>query len=213
MLYNGLITNEQVLNTLESINQNELNEKEIQTIANSIIKYNIQPTTKIIEKEKRVKGIYSKDLWDNKIHNYKEKNKIVFARQKIGQKISTAKIIESTINKLIKGYLQTYTNRETFINKNIEKNCSVKKRTIQRYRNDRKLEDTIKAEAFKRYIKGLASKDVMANDTPIKNIVNLAIGWLEFHYEKHSKVFKFKIDGANRLIFYDIDDGVSVLVA
>ena len=204
MLYNGIITNEQVLDTLKNINQNELTQKEIDGISNSILKYNIQPSKRAVQKEKRIKGIYHQELWDNQIHNYKEKNKIVFSRQKIGQKISTAKIIQATVEKLIKGYLQTYNNHETFNNKNIEKNSAVKKRTIQRYRNDRKLEVTLKAEAFKRYIKGLAPEDVMANDTPIKKIVNLAIEWIEFHYEKNSTVFKFKLDVEGRVVFYEI---------
>ena len=204
MLYNGIITNEQVHKTIQNINRNELDQKEINAIANSILKYNIQKNTKDSNLEKKVKGIYSNDLWKNQIHNYKKNNKTEFARQKIGQKISTAKIIQSTIEKLIKGYLQTYINHEPFINKNIEKNTSVKKRTIQRYRNERHLEETIKVEAFKRYLQGLAPKDVMANDTPIKNIVNLAIKGLEFHYEKTSKVFKFKIDVDSKLIFYEM---------
>ncbi|MCK5294277.1 MAG: primase alpha helix C-terminal domain-containing protein [Arcobacteraceae bacterium] len=205
MLYNGLITNNQILATLNNLNQNELEPSEINTIAKSILKYEIKPNTNKIKIEKRIKGIYHQELWDNNIHNYKKKNKTVFARQKIGQKISTAKIIQSTVEKLIKGYQQTYINHELFINRNIEKNSNVKKRTIQRYRNERELEDTIKTEAFKRYLQGLAPKDVMANDTPIRNIVNLAIKWIEFHYEKNSKVFKFTLDVDGRLIFYDLE--------
>lgn len=213
MLYNGIITNEQVHETLKTINRNELNKKEIATLANSILKYNIKPNKNITKKEKRVKGIYSKDLWDNQIHNYKEKNKIVFARQKIGQKISTAKIIKSTIEKLIKGYQQTYINHEPFINKNIEKNSNVKKRTIQRYRNEREIEETIKAEAFKRYLQGLAPKDVMADDTPIKDIVNLAIEYIDFHYERTAKLFRFKLDRVGRLIFYEFEGALGDVAA
>jgi len=91
MLYNGIITNNEVLTTLESINNNVLDNKEIQKINKSILKYNIKP---IQQKQniRRAKGIYHQDLWDNGIHNYKEKNKTIFARQQIGQKISTAKL-------------------------------------------------------------------------------------------------------------------------
>jgi len=202
MLYNGLITNNEILTTLESINNNVLDNKEILKIANSILKYNIKPITSI-KKEKRVKGIYHKDLWDNKIHNYKENNKIQFERQKIGQKIATAKIISKTINELINGYFKTYQNKERFINRNIEKNSNVHKRTIQRYRNSRKIEEEIKSEAFKRYIRELAPQGVMANDTPIRDIVNLVLENLEYYYPKTNKLFKFRLNSSNRLIFYD----------
>lgn len=213
MLYNGLITNDQIKDTLNNINQNQLDQKEINTIANSIAKYEIKPNDKKTDNEKRIKGIYSNDLWENQIHNYKKSNKTEFSRQKIGQKISTAKIIEKTIGKLIKGYLQTYNNKESFTNKNIQKNCIVGKRTIQRYRNDRGLEESIKAEAFKRYLQGLTPKDVMANDTPIKNIVNLAIEYIDFHYERTAKLFRFKLDRVGRLIFYEFEGDLGVVAA
>jgi len=148
MLYNGLITNNEVLITLTNINNNTLETKEIQKIAKSIIKYNIQPIQQKKEIQKNNK-IYSQDLWDNKIHNYKKNNKTIFARQQIGQKISTAKIIEKTVNKLIKGYLKIYQNHKKFSNKIIEKNSNVSIRTIQRYRNNKKIEKEIKAIAFK----------------------------------------------------------------
>ncbi len=202
MLYNGIITNDEVLSTLKTINNNILSNKEIQKIAKSIIKYNIKPISKKTN-EKRIKGIYSKDLWENNIHNYKDKNKVQFERQRIGQKISTAKIIEKTIYKLISGYVKTYQNKERFINKNLEKNCKVKKRTIQRYRNNRLIEDKIKGEAFKRYLKGLAPQGVMAKDIPIRNIVNLIIETLDYYYPKTNKLFKFKINEYHRLIFYE----------
>jgi len=202
MLYNGLITNDEILSTLESINNGELENKEIQKIAKSIIKYNIKPITPK-RKEKRVKGIYHQELWDNGIHNYKENNKIQFERQKIGQKISTAKIINKTINDLINGYFKTYQNKERFINRNIEKNSNVHKRTIQRYRNNRKIEEEIKSEAFKKYLRELAPQGVMANDTPIRDIVNLVLENLEYCYPKTNIVFKFKYNSFNRLIFYD----------
>ena len=204
MLYNGIITNDEVITTLESINNKELDNKEIQKIAKSILKYNIQPTASSVkEKDKRVKGIYYQELWDNGIHNYTENNKVQFERQKIGQKISTAKIIEKTINYLINGYLKVYENKERFINRIIEKNSNVHKRTIQRYRNNKKIEDEIKSEAFKRYIKGLVAQGVMADDTHIRMIVNIVIKSLDYYYPKTNKLFKFTLDSNNKLIFYD----------
>ena len=212
MLYNGLITNDEVLTTLESINDNVLDDKEIQKIAKSILKYNIKP---IQQKQniRRAKGIYHQDLWDNEIHNYKEKNKTIFARQQIGQKISTAKIIEKTINKLVKGYLKIYQNHERFINKTIEINSKVDTRTIQRYRNNRKIEDIIKTKAFKLYLESLAPQGVMPDDTPSNEIVNLILKNLEYSYLKTNKVFKFKINKHNKLIFYDTGQSNELLAA
>jgi len=212
MLYNGLITNDEVLTTLESINDNVLDDKEIQKIAKSILKYNIKP---IQQKQniRRAKGIYHQDLWDNGIHNYKEKNKTIFARQQIGQKISTAKIIEKTINKLVKGYLKIYQNHESFINRIIEINSKVDTRTIQRYRNNRKIEDIIKAKAFRQYLKSLAPQGVMPDDTPINEIVNLILKNLEYSYLKTNKVFKFKINKHDKLIFYDTGQSNELLAA
>ena len=212
MLYNGLITNDEVLNTLESINNNVLDNKEIQKINKSILKYNIKP---IQQKQqiRRIKGIYYQDLWDNGIHNYKEKNKTIFARQQIGQKISTTKIIEKTINKLIKGYLKIYQDHERFINRIIEINSKVNTRTIQRYRNNRQIEDSIKARAFKEYLLGIIRQGVMPDDTPINEIVNLILKNLEYRYLKTNKVFKFKINKHNKLIFYDTGQSNELLAA
>jgi len=212
MLYNGLITNNEVLTTLESINDNVLDNKEIQKINKSILKYNIKP---IQQKQqiRRIKGIYYQDLWDNGIHNYKEKNKTIFARQQIGQKISTTKIIEKTINKLIKGYLKIYQDHERFINRIIEINSKVNTRTIQRYRNNRQIEDTIKARAFKEYLLGIIRQGVMPDDTPNNEIVNLILKKLEYRYLKTNKVFKFKINKHNKLIFYDTGQSNELLAA
>jgi hypothetical protein len=212
MLYNGLITNDEVLITLKSINDNVLDDKEIQKIAKSILKYNIKP---IQQKQniRRSKGVYHQDLWNNQIHNYKEKNKTIFARQQIGQKISTAKIIEKTINKLVKGYLKIYQDHERFLNRIIEINSKVDTRTIQRYRNNRKIEDIIKAKAFNLYLESLAPQGVMPDDTPINEIVNLILKNMEYHYLKTNKVFKFKINKHDKLIFYDTGQSNELLAA
>ncbi len=213
MLYNGIITNDEVITTLESINNKELEDKEIQKIAKSILKYNIKPSTSEKTINKGIKGIYHQELWDNGIHNYTKDNKVQFERQKIGQKISTGKIIEKTINKLINGYLKVYENKERFINRIIEKNSNVHKRTIQRYRNNRKIEDEIKSEAFKRYIQGLLAKGVMPDDTPIRLIVNIVLKSLEYYYPKTDRLFKFTFDDNNKLIFYDTSQDRQLLAA
>ena len=115
MLYNGLITNDEVIATLESINNGKLDNKEIQKIAKSILKYNIKPSITKSKEDKRTKGIYYQELWDNGIHNYTENNKVQFERQKVGQKLSTGKILEKTINELISGYLKVYENKDEII--------------------------------------------------------------------------------------------------
>ena len=97
MLYNGLINNENVLDTLIELNNDELKYQEIQKIAKSIRKYNIQPN-----QDKRnipyKKGEYWQKMKDENIHNYKnEKKEMQFERQKLGQKITTIKRIENTL--------------------------------------------------------------------------------------------------------------------
>ena len=207
MLYNGLISNNEVLKTLHTINNNTLENNEINKIAKSIMKYNIKPITNTLTMKRQVRGIYSNELFKNNIHNYKENNKTVFARQQIGQKISTAKIIQKTINKLIKGYTKTYINRQSFTNDTIVTNSGMRKRTIQRYRNERQLEKSIKAKAFKEYLNSIAPQGVMPDDTPIKDIINIAINSIDFYYLKTNTLFRFKLDDDSRLIFYEkIDD-------
>ena len=202
MLYNGIISNDEVLKTLNTINNNTLENNEINKIAKSIMKYNIKPITSTLIMKRKIRGIYSNDLYKNNIHNYKNNNKIVFARQQIGQKISTAKIIQKTINKLIKGYTKTYINHESFTNDTLVANSNIQKRTIQRYRNERELEKSIKAKAFKEYLKSIAPQGVMADGTPIKDIINIAINSIDFYYLKTNTLFKFKLDDDSRLIFY-----------
>jgi len=203
MLYNGDISNHQVEDTLISINGGELDLQEISRISKSIQKYNIQPNNKQ-KREPYKRGPYHKALWDNGIHNYIKDTKVEFSRQKMGQKITTCKIIESTILKLVNGYIKTYQNRETFTNKNIEKNSNVSKSTIKRYRNQRKLEDNIKWVAFKRYIKILVgAKSVKANEPLLSNLINLAIYKISFEYKIADKVFAFYKNIKNRLLFYE----------
>lgn len=203
MLYSGQIKNDQVENTLISLNNKELSLQEIKKIAKSIKKYNIKE--KINKNEPYVKGEYHQDLWDKKIHNYKIKDKIEFSRQKIGQKITTGKIIKKTIGKMIEGYKITYMKNELLNNKNIVKNSKVSKSTIKRYRNKRKLEEEIKNIAFMLYIKGICQeKSVKADEPPIRELLNLALSELFFTYEKTGKVFAFMFNEDNRLIFYEV---------
>lgn len=212
MLYNGIITNNEVEETLNNLNNNELPEQEIKRIHKSITKYNIKPSNPNQEDYKP--GEYHKELWDNQIHNYKEKNKIEFSRQKIGQKITTAKIIENTISKLVQGYKATYKNNEVFTNENIVKNSNISKSTIKRYRNVRNLEQEIKDKAFRLYMSELIDqKSVMANEPPISEIVNLALTELVFEYKKTNKTFAFKIDDNQRLIFYEIQPNYEDIAA
>ena len=211
LLYQGKINNNQVYETLVKINNKELQEQELRRIEKSIIKYKIVPNTAQNNKDYKTRGEYSNLLWENKIHNYKNRDKIEFSRQKIGQIITTAKVIKSTISKLVEGYKVTYRNNEVFTNKNIIKNSKVSKSTIKRYRNVRKLENEIKSKAFMLYMREIVSieelkkkKSVKAIEPPIKDLVNLALSELYFEYKKTNEVFAFKIDDNLRLIFYKI---------
>ena len=203
MLYKGQIENNQVEDTLISLNNKELPPQEIKKISKSIQKYNIKKNT--TKNKPYVKGEYHQDLWDNQIHNYKTKNTIEFSRQKLGQKISTAKIIQKTIGKLIEGYKITYRNNEIFNNKNIMKNSEVSKSTIKRYRNVKKLEEEIKKKAYMQYIRELIKTgSVKADEPPIKELLNLALSELFFEYKKTGKVFAFMFNEDNRLIFHEV---------
>jgi len=213
MLYKGQITNNQVLSTLIELNNNQLELKEIKRIAKSIIKYNIKPNSS--NSKSYQPGEYYQDLWENQIHNYKKANKIEFSRQKFGQKITTAKIITSTIQKLIEGYKITYQKNEVFTNANIVKNSKVAKSTIKRYRNVRKLEKEIKTKAFMMYIKEIVDieriktnkkeKSVKANEPLLRDLLNLALTELHFEYEKTGKLFAFEYNEENMLVFYEIE--------
>ena len=206
MLHNGLITNNQVLTTLETINNNELDNREIKGIANSIIKYNIQPAkAEKRQQTKKIRGVFSDALWDNKIHNYQEKNKTNFERQKFGQKITSILKKEKTIKKLLDGYIKIYKNREQFTNKIISKNSNVSIRTIQKYRNEEKIEKKLKITAFKQYIYNLG-RDVIAKSTPlikeIRELINNSLKTIDFTYKKTNQSFNFKFIEDNKLIFY-----------
>ena len=203
LLYQGKITNNQVHEVLTKMNSNQLEEQELNRIEKSILKYEITANTATSTVYK--KGDYYQALWNNKIHNYKKKNKIEFSRQKIGQVITTAKVIKSTIEKLVQGYKVTYQNNEVFTNKTIEKNANVSRSTIKRYRNVRKIEGEIKAKAFMLYLKELAEKSVKAIEPPLKDLINLALSELYFEYEKSNKLFAFKLNEEFKLIFYEIE--------
>jgi len=194
LLYNGKITNAQVYDTLNTINAGELEENEIEKISKSIQKYNIQ--AKIKEKREYTRGEYSQTLWDNHIHNYSEDNKIVYSRQEIAQRVSTSKILANTCQKLLDGYILNYKNREKFTNANLVKNTKVSKSTIQRFRNKRKLEESIKAVAFRYYIQSFNNLliSVKADDTLPKiplNIINKCLKNILYLYRGGEKVFKF----------------------
>jgi hypothetical protein len=201
MLYNGIIKSDEVLRTLVNINNNELDIKEVQKIAKSILKYNITPL-KNKNEAKEERGIYYNDLWKHKIHNYYKKNKMQYERQKLAQGLTTAKIIKSTISKLVKGYLEIYNNAKGFNNKTIEQYSKVSKRTIQRYRNERGIEEAIKVRAFKLFIKNITLGGVNADVTPINELINIVLDSIEYYYSRTKKMFKFRIDEDGKVTFY-----------
>jgi len=63
------------------------------------------------------------------------------------------------------------------------------------------------------YLESLAPQGVMPDDTPINEIVNLILKNLEYHYLKTNKVFKFKINKHDKLIFYDTGQSNELLAA
>jgi hypothetical protein len=213
MLYNGIITNDEVITTLESINNKELENKEIQKIAKSILKYNIKPSTSEKTKDKRVKGIYYQELWDNGIHNYTENNKVQFERQKFGQLVTTILKNEKTLKKLLDGYLELYKTHQVFTNNNIAKSSNVSKRTVQRYRNEKNIEENVKNTAFRKYMQSLAQKGVMANGTPLVDLLNVLLEKISFCYKRDGRVFKFVRNCSYSLDFYDTGESFESLAA
>lgn len=223
MLYNGITTNDEIETMLIDINDNQLPLEEVKKIVKSVRRYNIVPNEKK-QREDYIAGEYHQELWDNGIHNYidKDTNKTEFSRQKIGQKISTAKIIKSTIEKLVKGYATIYKNKDDFSNKNISKNTGVSVSTIKRYRNKRKIEESIKFLAFIRYIKNMNNnKESVKADEPSSNkykyamqkLVNYAIRELEFEYKKTGKKFSFYVENDDTLGFFEVWKDVEVMAA
>jgi hypothetical protein len=114
---------------------------------------------------------------------------------------------------LLNGYIDIYKTHKTFTNKLIEKSSNVSRRTIQRYRNEKKLEEKIKARAFMIYIQSMNphdkptkpsnSKSVMANDTPHIELINLLLKNIEFCYKRDNRILKFKKNQSNKLEIYE----------
>jgi hypothetical protein len=209
MLYNGLITNNEILTTLTNINDGELDDNEILKIANSIEKYNITPTQNKSSNKPNKRGIYSQDLWDNNIHNYTQDNNIQFERQRFGQIVTTISTIEKTLNKLLNGYISLHRNHKIPTNKNIAQSSNLSIRTVQRYRNEKKVEKALKAMAFKMYLKNIIPKGVMPTVTPI----NIILEDITFSYTMNNKKFKFKRISANKLDFFPVQDTSEKLIA
>ena len=202
LLYNGQITNKEVLSTLQQLNSNVLPQQEIGRICKSILKYNITATTK--QQYTYKPGAYFDDMKRLHIHNYKKGNNVQYERQKLGQKITTIKILQKTVTKLIDGYCKTYKNNEKFTNANIAKNSNISVTTIRRFRNVKKLEGIIKATAFKQFIEQLYKKQsVIPDKLPYKEIVQSIIDTMEFIYKDGQKILHFKYDDNNKLIFYE----------
>jgi len=213
-LYNGLITNNEILTTLTNINNGELDDNEILKITNSIKRYNITPTQKKSSNKPNKRGIYSQDLWDNSIHNYTQDNNIQFERQRFGQMVTTISTIEKTLNKLLNGYISLYRNHKLSsdkipTNKEIAQSSDLSIRTVQRYRNEKKIEEALKAKALKEYLIALSQKSVMATVT----LINIILEDITFSYTMNDKKFKFKRVSANKLDFFPIQDTSERLIA
>ena len=172
LLYSNSINKENLYSTLLNLNnriKDNLSESEVKRISDSIQKYNINPNQNKNKKEYKA-GEYHQSLWDNSIHNYKIENNIEFSRQKMGQKITTAIIIRTTLEKLLEGYTLIYKQSKSFTNKNISESSKVSKSTVKRYRNKRKVESEIKLMAFKVYMEDLMQKDVKADEPQWKEL-------------------------------------------
>ena len=113
-------------------------------------------------------------------------------------------IIKSTIDKLVQGYLKTYINHEKFTNENIVKNSNVSKRTLQRYRNQRKIENSLKILALRKYFLEYLLEDVKADVTLCRKVANIAVSSVEFIHPSEPNVFKFEFNSDDKLTFYNI---------
>lgn len=199
LLYQGRIKNHEILATLTHINKNQLPIPEVQRIARSIASYNITPNSKRDTVEAIYqRGQYSDDLFNHQIHNYKKDGHMIYERQRIGQRITSAKRIVKTIQILQEAYFKAYKNNKIVKNKTIAEFSAKSVRTIQRYRQYKK---QIAAAAFKRYLNSITPKEaispagnVIANVTPLKELLNLALQDTVFIASKLLKVFRFVID-------------------
>ncbi|RLD47233.1 MAG: hypothetical protein DRI86_00880 [Bacteroidetes bacterium] len=207
MLHNGIIKRYEIEDTLRTINNKQLPESEILNIAKSLSKYKYNPKgTDIKDRYIHKKGEYFKSLSLNEIHNYRIKNgKVSFERQKVGQVLSTAKIITNSISKLVDGYCNIYKSKSKFTNNNISNESNMSIPTIKRYRNKRKLEQNIKEIAFKKYIFSIVNINTIVNaDEPLlnkmfKNVVNLALESLKYCY-KNTTMYFIEYSDKNKLL-------------
>lgn len=213
LLYAGKIKNNQVLDTLIKINENQLSINELRRITKSVCSYNITPNT---EKDKvdmiSKRGLYSDNLFKYAIHNYSKDGKMVFERQRFGAWVTVVKKKVKAIKSLENGIYIAYKERKPLTNSNISKYSNKSIRTVQRYKDHKK---NIIALAFMRYIKELGKidkdnantkKNVIANDTPIKKIINEAIESIYFFTSRGYKVFQFVVDDDLELKFYRVND-------
>lgn len=216
LLYSGKIKQSEIFKTIHEINfsmENPLPLQEIKATAKQIKKYNIKPNKAKSEKEYiHVRGKYFDSMYKYGIHNYTVSNKTKYARQELGQAIRTAAVIVKTSVKLIDGYVDLYkkNKKNSYTNKEIAESSNVSIRTIQRFRNNRKVENLIKAIAFKTYLFNLCSKGkakaketVMANVTPLKDFFHKLIKNVIFKYKKTKITLNFRVNEDGRVEFYN----------
>lgn len=218
LLYQGLITNEYLLDTLLQINNNTLPLKEVQSIAKSILKYNITPNTvNQVKIERPKRGEYSNELFNNKIHNYRDGNKVELERQRIGQVISSAKKIIKSVQTIQEAYKKLYSEGKTITNKKLSLLSGRSKRTVQYYK---KIDKGISTRAFMDFVREVGAnkgeeKDTMfrANCTPLINDLNKALEHLVFTTKRYNKSYRFAVDDDLKLIFFEVSDNIYGLCA
>ena len=208
LVYKGRIKKDEVLSTLKHLNNNELKKTEINKIAKSILKYTKDFRSKgsTSSAGEYKKGFYWERMRKYNIHNIKIANKTIFNRQKLGQTIRTVKVIQSTITKLTKAYVNLYKNKTIkATNKSIASFSRISVRTLQRYRNNRKIEKKIKNSAFLIYIRDMYSnkKSVKASVMVIDEVINFAVKSIQFKCVKTNTLYYFEMRN-EKLLFYPI---------
>jgi len=54
---------------------------------------------------------------------------------------------------------------------------------------------------------------VKANEPPFRELLNLALSELNFEYKKTNKMFAFMVSEDDRLIFYEVEQGLTLYAA
>ncbi len=194
LLYAGKIKNKDILYTLTKLNANELNANELNSIFNSVKKYNITPNFEHQKVDRIKRGEFSNLLFQNKIHSFRVKNRIILERQRAGQKIAVAKKKVNTTMLIYKAHIEIFKQHKRATNKTISKLSKRSIRTIQRYNHIKKI---LIIKAFKEYVREVIEggdlRVFRANVAPLEIILNKVLEETFFQSIGTGKLYKFKV--------------------